>query len=147
MARWQRDPRARRNMAVILAITEVFFVLLVFLAIFFHGLVRVFLRLHVQSTPEAILGMSLGATAALAAWLVFQALQYVKGRGWARAAFIAINAILVLTGTMWFAMHQMMQGTDPEAVLYGLALPMVTVFPLMGFLLAFRPAPPAERGF
>jgi len=66
--------------------------------------------------------------------------MYVKGRPWARLAFIGENALLVVLGLLWFLVR-MVGPVAPGllVVVCGLLVPMGTLFPLLWPLLTFRP--------
>jgi len=150
MARWQRDPTARRRLAYLLVGVEG-----LALVGCFYGIVSAYcLRglLGIGVGPDAaclatwIVGIA--GTAACAAGAVVVGLKYLAGRRWARAVLIAANVTLVALGLVWFVAHQARHGAggDTAAALVGLLLPMLTLFPLLWPLLRFRPVPPGGEG-
>jgi len=150
MARWQRDPTARRRLAYLLVGAEV-----LALAACFYGIVSAYcfrgmLRLGVsrEAANLATWIVSIAGTAAWAAAAVAVGLKYVAGRRWARVVLIVANGILIGLGLIWFVIHHARYGAarDNLAALLGLLLPMVTLFPLLWPLLRFRPVPPREQG-
>ena len=141
MARWQRDPRARRRLATLLAAVEVIAVSTNFFCIFS----AYFRRLCVSVAPswpetntEGFLVLAVSVLFLLVA--VFEGVMYVKGRPWARLAFIGENALLVVLGLVWFLVC-MVGPVAPGllVVVCGLLLPIGTLFPLLWPLLTFRP--------
>ena len=138
MARWQRDPKARRNVAAVLAAAEVLAGSLVFLVLAFHYALRLAARLVPGAAPFAWVA-AVALTVPLAAWLVYESVLYVKGQEWARRLFIGCNLALVAAGLLWFAASLVAGGRSPDALWYGLGLPMLTLFPLTAPLLACRP--------
>jgi len=74
---------------------------------------------------------------------IFEAVQFVRGRRWARLAMLAENAVLVVLGALWFALNRLHGVVDVYAAPLGLLLPMITLFPLLWPLSAFRPVPVA----
>jgi len=142
MARWQRDPKARRNVVRLLAAVEVLAVTANFYPMFTGYLHWVNVRLGGGSllSLNAEYGVAIAATAVFLAVAVVQAVMYARGRPWARWAFIGANAGLVLLGLVWFLKNRLWGATpDVYAALVGLALPMMTVFPLLWPLLALEP--------
>lgn len=139
MARWQRDPKIRRLLTGLLAAAETLAVAINFYPICSSYAHQVNLRVRLYPTAwhEAL---ALGLTALFLGVAIFQAVLYVKGRAWARWAFIGENALLVLMGLVWF-LHNRLGGETPNALaaLYGLALPLGTLFPLLWPLMAFKP--------
>ncbi|MGB2937962.1 MAG: hypothetical protein WBD05_07185 [Phycisphaerae bacterium] len=141
MARWQRDPRVRRRLAILLAAVEVMVVSINFFCIFS----AYFRRLCISVAPswpetntEGFLVLAVAVLFLLLA--VFEAIMYVKGRPWARLAFIGENALLVVLGLVWFLVR-MVGPIAPGllVVVCGLLVPIGTLFPLLWPLLTFRP--------
>ena len=149
MARWQRDPRARRNVAAVLAAAEVLLGGIVFFVLVSGYILRIGVRVARGVVPY-VLYIAGPLTILVAAGLVYLAIQYVKGQERARRLFIGFNALLVLAGLVWFLLSLVAGSESAEAVWYGLGLPMLTVFPLTAPLMGFRPKmdapPPAGPG-
>jgi len=143
MARYERDPKARRDLAILLAVAEVLAVAGVFFLIFSAYVHWVMLKFS--------WGAHSGIVAAVASALflilaVVQGIQYVKGRSWARAVFVVENLLLLAGGVLWFVKVTISTTSDDSLVpLMGAAVPLVTLFPLLWPLLSFRPIPPAAR--
>jgi hypothetical protein len=151
MARWQRDPKARRNVVYVLVAAEVLAVAANFYAIFSAYLLRLNLRLSAgkEDLLISLPGVSYVAIAATAVCVgvgIFVAVMYARDRAWARGAFIVVNVVLVVLGIVWFAVDRL--GTTPEltAVWLGLLLPIVTLFPLLWPLVVFRPVLEGDTG-
>jgi hypothetical protein len=144
MARWDRDPRRRQQAGWLVAAIEALALAANFYYIFSAYFNQVFVRLDVTfSDLAASLTVWVAAAACLAAALV-EGVYYVRGRLWARRALIVENAALIVLGLVWFA-HNRVAGAvgiqgQWEPAFYGILLPMLTLFPLMWPLLAFRPA-------
>jgi len=145
MAQYERDPRRRRRLAILLAALEV-------LAVSgnFFTLCMAYLNwLNVRLIHSTFLGaQGIGTSAVVAAvFLVACAVvgfRYVKGNPRARMILVAANALLVLLGLLWFVKcYALSPEPNPNVALLGLVLPMVTLFPLLWPLISFRPVPPA----
>ncbi len=141
MARWQRDPRARKRLATILVATEVLLAAIVFLLLAYNYIVRLAFRVAPGLAEHGLLIAGI-LTVLFLAWLIYQAMMYVRGIDWARKAFIAINIVLFAAGALWFVADLLTAQQNPDALVQGLCLPLITVFPITGFLLAFRPTVP-----
>ena len=148
MARWQRDPKLRRRLAYTLAAIEIlalsFNCYYIFIA-YFH---QVCLRLGVADISIVHRAAVVAVGLVVAAGVV-EGFYYVRGRLWAQRTFIAENAALIALGLLWFAKHHLGDGASPAdyAALYGLVVPMATLFPLLWPLLVFKPVPaPSIRG-
>lgn len=144
MARWQRDPRGRQRVAQLLAAVEVLALVAVFWPIFGAYFRQVNFRL--SSAPgESFLSSKAAVYVAVAATVVWLAaaalvgLKYVQGLRWPRLVFLGANVLLLGLGLVWF-LHNRLGGTRPDqaAALWGLVLPLVTLFPLLWPLLTFR---------
>jgi len=150
MARWQRDPQARRRLGYLLVGAEVVALVAccfgISMAYCLRGLLQFGLSRDAVNLATWVVGISATAVCAVAAVVV--GLKYLAGRQWARAVFIAANAILVALGLVWFVAHQARHGAagGNMASLVGLLLPMVTLFPLLWPLLRFRPLATGEEG-
>ena len=140
MARWQRDPKARRNVAYVLAAAEVLAVMAnvysIFLAYVQYANAR-FLGSALSGPTVIYVGVT--ATVVSAGVGVFVAVLYVRGRAWGRAAFIIANTGLVVLGVLWFAIDRLGAEPDRISAWAGLLLPLVTLFPLLWPLIVFRP--------
>ena len=143
MAQWQRDPKARRNIAYLLAAVEVAVVTANFYPIFSAYLLRaaLFVTAGSAETRAAIYYVAVAATVVCFVVAVFVGMMYARNRSWARRVFIIANVVLLALGVVWFVKNQM-SGSRPEikAVAAGLLLPIVTLFPLLWPLVVFRPA-------
>jgi hypothetical protein len=144
MARWQRDPRARQNLAYLLALVEVLAVTAGFYFIFSAYLHQVNLRLssgpdHLILSLPTVYYVALGATIACFAVSVLVGVMYARGRPWARRVLIVANVVLVVLGVVWFAKNRIGGNPDITAATGGLLLPLATLFPLLWPLVAFRP--------
>jgi hypothetical protein len=143
MARWERDVGLRRRLAYLVAAAEVASLSLCFYFIFqaYAHQVAVRVGLHFSATIMYIL-VIVGA-ALCAAGTGLEGMAYVKGRRWARLAFLTENGAMIAMGVLWFV-HNHFIGEAPnrEVARWGLVLPMVTLFPLLWPLSTFRPNPP-----
>lgn len=141
MALWQRDPKARRNVAYVLAAAEVLAVMANVYSIFLAYLQYVNARFFGSALPgSSVIHVGVTAMVVSAGVGVFVAVMYVRGRAWARAAFIIANIGLVVLGVLWFAIDHLGAAPDRISAWAGLLLPLVTLFPLLWPLIAFRPA-------
>jgi hypothetical protein len=144
MARWQRDPKARRNVAYVLAAAEVLAVTANLYLLFSAYLLQLNLRLSggVEGLLISRLAthyVAVAATIVCAGAAIVVAVMYARDRAWARRLLIATNGILVGLGVLWFMMDRLGSSPDAMAAVGGLLLPFVTLFPLLWPLLAFRP--------
>jgi len=141
MARWQRDPKARRNVAHVLAAVEAVALTANFYPIFSAYLqyVNVALLGH-RLSGLSVIYVSLAAAAVCLGVAVVVGVMYARNRAWARCAFIAANGLLLALGLLWFTVDRL--GAQPEVTpaIAGLVLPVVTLFPLLWPLVVFRPA-------
>jgi len=144
MARWERDPKFRRNLTWLLAAAEVAALTLnayfVFQAYLQRALVTVAPKLL---SAEAFKVVTIVVTGLCLVGTAAQGLSYVRGRAWARSAFLIENGALIFLGLVWFV-HSMVGPGDPNvySTWGGLLLPCVTLFPLLWPLMTFRPMPP-----
>ena len=149
MARWERDPKIRRNAALGIAAAEVAALTLNFYFVFSTYLHQINMRLapgerQVLIEPLFALLISIIATVLCLGIGALVGLAYVRGVDWARWLFAAANIILILLGAIWFLKNRVFStGPDPYyATLAGLMLPICTLFPLLWPLLAFHPGGP-----
>jgi hypothetical protein len=148
MARWERDPKIRRNAALGIAAAEVAALTLNFYLIFSAYVYQINLRLGPGEGQLAVEGVAALAVAIFATVLalgvgVLLGLVYVRGGGWTRWLFIAANIILICLGAVWFLKNRASgSGPDPYATLAGLMLPICTLFPILWPLLVFHPGGP-----
>lgn len=146
MARWQRDPRARKRVAIVLMVVEVLLAAAVFVVLVQNYVFRLAVRVGNRDGLQQLYEQTRIVAAVLGVlflvWLIFQAVMYVRGKEWARKAFVAINLLLVLGGVLWFALDLLVGEADSASLVQGLCLPLITVFPMTGLLLSFRPMPP-----
>lgn len=145
MARWQRDREMRLKVAWALVAAEVLALAGIFARICLGYLVYVNVRLvGGRLSDSALLYITAGATAVVLAVAVYEGLMFVRGCRWARAAFIIENVAVVFLGLLWFVKNRITgDAMNTEAALYGLLLPMLTLFPLLWPLLVFSPTPDA----
>ena len=155
MARYERDPRLRRRLALLLVLGEVLALSVVFFAIF-YGYFNWFNQrfLHIQFLrpgPSERLGLhlslfALGVTLLVDAVFIAQAVLYVKGRSWTRLAFLGQNGFLIAMGLIWFvvkvARADVALTEAREVGFWAVVLPMATLFPLLWPLRVFRPVRP-----
>lgn len=144
MAQWKRDPKARRNIAYLLAAVEVAAVTANFYPIFSAYLLRASLFVTADSaeTGAAIYYAAVAATVLCFVVAVFVGIRYARNRSWARWVFIIANAVLLALGVVWFVKNQMLSSRpEMQVAAAGLLLPIVTLFPLLWPLIVFRPAP------
>ena len=148
MARWDRDPQARRQAIEFLAMAEV-------MALLANGFLisMYYLRwIVLQMAPERGAAFSpfilpAIATASGAVFLVFQGIAYAKDRAWARRLFLVENVGLIILGLLWLAASASNPGGAGRVeIVGGLVLPMVTLFPLLWPLWTFRVHPRPGRG-
>ncbi len=143
MARWQRDPRKRRNVAIVVAILEVLTATGLFYPLFFNYYVRVAMRVSMTLQVHAVAVVRV-ATVVAFLWFGLQAVAYVKGRAWARWGFIGVNVAMVLAGLLWWVLDMMSASPDPAAAWWGLVMPLATAFPMVGLLLGFQGVQPSQ---
>jgi hypothetical protein len=145
MARWQRDREMRRKVAWALVAAEVLALAGIFARICLGYLIFVNARLLGGRVSDyGLIYITVGATAVVLAAAVYEGRLFVRGCRWARAAFIIENVALVLLGLLWFVKNRITgDAMNTEAALYGLLLPMLTLFPLLWPLLVFSPTPDA----
>ena len=140
MAQWQRDPKARRNVAFVLAATEVLALTANTYSIFLAYLLYVNARfLGGALSGPSVIYTGIAATVVSAAVGVVVAVMYVRGRAWGRTVFLVANIGLVVLGVLWFAIDHLGAQPDQVSAWAGLLLPLVTLFPLLWPLIAFRP--------
>ena len=146
MARWQRDPKARRRMAHLLVAAEVLALAACFYGVFSAYLLRGLLALGVgQDTAYTATWVGgIGGTVLCLAAAVLVGRKYLAGYRGARTVFLVANGVLVVLGLVWFGVHYARAGAaaDSKIALLGLLLPMITLFPLLWPLLTFRPTAP-----
>jgi len=145
MARWERDPVLKRRLSWLLAGTETAALALNFYFVFAAYLRRITVAISpTLLSTEAFVILALAATGVFLAIAVVQGCLFVRGRGWARVAFLIENSALVFLGLVWFIHSKVGQG-EPNvyAVWGGFILPFVTLFPLLWPLMLLRPTPPA----
>jgi len=144
MARWQRDPTARRRLAILLVAAEAVALTVCFFLIFGPYLYRLLLLLGMRVTGGVLKGYYAAcavASLAVLAGAVVVGLKYLKGVLWARRVFIIANVVVLALGLIWLVKHELSPAarTDNTAAIAGLLLPMVTLFPLLWPLITFRP--------
>ncbi len=139
MVRWQRDPRARKRAAMMVCAAEIVLVPLVAYVPGLFYVYRVLMRLGFgqEGASSSVSWVTAIPCAVLGAWLIVQSVFYLKGRRWTRVAFIAVNALVILAGIVWV----LMAPKDPGALGYGLLVPMVTLFPMIGVFVGLNPMP------
>jgi len=148
MAKWERDPVLRRRLSWLLAAIEVAAVTLnarfVFAAYLWRALVAVAPKLLSIEVFDAVVYV---ATGLCLVGVAVQGFLYVRGRAWARSAFLVENGVLIVLGFLWFV-HSILGSGEPNifSTWGGLLLPLVTLFPLLWPLMSFRPVAPAARG-
>jgi hypothetical protein len=145
MARWQRDREMRLRLAWALVVAEVLALAGSFALIFMAYLRFAVVRFGGAQVSNFVLWcIALGATAVVLAVAGYEGRMFVRGCRGARAAFILENVALVVLGLLWFVKNRITGDvTNTEAALYGLLLPMLTLFPLLWPLLVFSPTPGA----
>jgi len=148
MARWERDPKMRRHVALGIAGAEVVVLTLNFCLIFSAYVYQINLRLgpgegQLAVERVAALAVVIFATVLALGVGVLVGLVYVRGGGWTRWLFIAANIILICLGAVWFLKNRASgSGPDLSATLAGLMLPVCTLFPILWPLLVFHPGGP-----
>ena len=144
MALWERDPKANQRLALLLVVVEALAILINFYTIFSVYLYQIHLRLQMGLSRTALLVAVIVAMVLCAALMVYEGLMYLRGRAWSRYVFLVENGLLVVLGLLWFMWNRMESGLHGVLPLYlGLALPLVTLFPLMWPFLVFRVLPTA----
>jgi hypothetical protein len=144
MALWERDPKANQRLALLLVVVEALAILINFYTIFEVYLYQIHLRLQMGLSGTALLVAVIMAVVLCAALMAYEGLMYLRGRAWARSAFLVENGLLVVLGLLWFLWNRMGSGLkDAYPVYFGLLLPLVTLFPLMWPFLVFRVLPTA----
>jgi hypothetical protein len=151
MARWQRDPRARRNVAWVLVAVETVLLSANVWAIFSAYLHQLNFRLSQgRETPlmstTAALAVDFAVVAACIAGAVALGFLYVRGRAWPRFVYMGANVVVLAMGVVWFVHDRMGTSPDPMVGLIGLVAPLLTLFPLLWPLLVFRPTMPLGAG-
>lgn len=149
MARWQRDRGMRLKIAWVLVAAEVVAMAGCF-SLIFLGYTRFLISRFGGGRPSDFVlfelprYITIGATVVLVVVAVYEGVMFVRGCRWARTAFIIENGALVLLGAMWFVKNRITgDAVNTEAALYGLLLPMLTLFPLLWPLRVFSPTPDA----
>jgi hypothetical protein len=148
MAKWERDPVLRRRLSWLLAAAEVAAVTLNFYFVFAAYLRRVLVAVDPKLlSVEAFVAVTLVVTGLCLVAVAVQGFLYVRGRAWARSAFLVQNGVLIVLGFLWFV-HSVLGRGEPDifSTWGGLLLPLVTLFPLLWPLMSFRPVAPAARG-
>jgi hypothetical protein len=146
MARWERDPKFRRNMTCLLAAAEALALTLNFYFVFSAYTRRVMVAVMPKLPSDTtLLVMVITATALWLAVVTVQAVLYIRGRERARKAFLIENGAMILLGLVWF-IHNVTGRGEPDfyATWGGLLLPLVTLFPLLWPLMSLRP--PSQAG-
>jgi len=143
MARWQRDPKVRRRIAILLALIEGLMVQVNFWVIFSAYFNRLCVAISPSWCQMGVPGIvTLVAVVLFLPVVIFEGVMFVKARPWARLVFIGENGVLIVLGLLWFFVSAAGEGRlRTEAVIGGLIVPVLTLFPLLWPLLAFRPAP------
>jgi hypothetical protein len=147
MATWKRDLVLRRRLSWLLAAIEVAAVTLnvyfVFSAYLQRALVAVAPKLL---SAKAFVAVALVVAGFCLVAVAVQGFLYVRGRAWARFAFLVENGVLIFLGLVWFV-HNALGGGAPNifSTWGGLILPLVTLFPLLWPLISLRPLPPPTR--
>jgi hypothetical protein len=148
MAKWERDPVLRRRLSWLLAAAEVVAVTLNFYFVFSAYLRRVTLAVApTLPSDRTLVVVALVVTGLCLVGAAVQGFLYVRGRAWARSAFLVQNGVLIALGFLWF-IHSILGSGEPNifSTWGGLLLPLVTLFPLLWPLISLRPLPPAARG-
>ncbi|MCX5655750.1 MAG: hypothetical protein NTY65_14020 [Planctomycetota bacterium] len=146
MARWERDPKLRRNLTWLLAAAEALALTLNFYFVFSAYLRRVMVVIMPKLPSDTtLLVVAIVATALWLAVVAVQAVLYIRGRERARMAFLIENGAMILLGAVWF-IHNLTGRGEPDvyATWGGLLLPLVTLFPLLWPLMSLRP--PSKAG-
>ena len=144
MALWERDPKANQRLALLLVVVEALAILINFYIIFSVYIYQIYLRLQMGFSGTVMLVAVIMAVVLCAALMVYEGLMYLRGRVWARYAFLVENGLLIALGLLWFLWNRLGSGLHDVLPLYlGLALPLVTLFPLMWPFLVFRILPTA----
>ncbi|MBL7140122.1 MAG: hypothetical protein ISS74_04365 [Planctomycetes bacterium] len=150
MARWQRDTKVRRRLAILLVATEVVALTVCFYVLSGPYVYQVLLRLGLASESNlwAAFCLVIVATAACFGGAVVVGVKYLAGVLWARRAFLIANAVMLALGLVWFIKHEFVSEarSDTTAAMAGLLLPMATLFPLLWPLLTFRPVQEDRQG-
>ena len=143
MVLYERDPRLRRWLAILLACGEIVALTVVMLVISAGGMTWFNARLLGSRLGAAAL-FATPLVASAAAFLVFfvQGVLYVKGRPWTRSLFILENLLMIVVGAIWFLKNQFGEDPNRNVALMALVLPVATLFPLLWPLRVFRPVPP-----
>jgi hypothetical protein len=151
MARWQRDPEARRKVSWLLAAAET--LALTFCSAFIVMGYVVFLASRFAGgalSPRGCYWVTIVATAIVLAAAVYEGMMFVRGRPWARRAYLIENGIVIGLGLLWFIKNRVTgDPANTTPAYFGLVIPMLTLFPLLWPLLVFSPkpqAPPAASG-
>jgi len=144
MARWQRDPTARRRLAILLVAAEVAALTACFFLVFGPYLHRLLLLLGMTisgGVRTAYYAACAAAALAVLVGAVVVGVKYLKGVAWTRRVFITANVVVLALGLIWLIKHELSPGarTDNTAAWAGLLLPMITLFPLLWPLMTFRP--------
>jgi len=143
MARWERDPKARKRLAILLAVVNDAMLLIV---VFLTGsrVLGSFWTIAIGPLSKSIFDlMCYILVGVFAVWLIVQTIMYVMGREWARWAYIILNISVVGLGSLWFIYSWVRYGV-PKAhtVTFGLLIPILLLFPLLWPHFSFRPQMP-----
>jgi len=147
MPRWHRDPKTWQRVMFVVAMVDGLAVSANFFFIFRHYLwwtcLRIITSWHETAVPVIVPYVLTGLSFVVVAC---QAVVYAAGRPWARRAFVLENILLIVAGLLWFLAS--LGNPTPvlaTAVVHGLLVPMVTLFPLLWPLWALRPMQRDER--
>ena len=140
MARWHRDPKTWKRVMFFVALVDGLALSANFFFIFRHYLwwtcLKILTSWHGTAVPLIVPYVLTGLSFVIVA---YQAVFYAAGRPWARRAFVLENILLIVAGLLWLLASL---GNPPPtlttAVVHGLLAPMLTLFPLLWPLWAFR---------
>ncbi len=148
MPRWHRDPKTWQRVMFVVAMVNGLAVSANFFFIFRHYLwwtcLNIITSWHETAVPLIVPYILAGLSFVIVA---YQAVFYAAGRPWARRLFLAENLGLLSAGLLWFLAS--LGNPTPvlaTAVVQGLLVPMVTLFPLLWPLWALRSMKPPEAG-
>jgi hypothetical protein len=148
MPRWHRDPKTWQRVMFVVAMVDGLAVSVNVFFIFRHYLwwtcLKIVTSWHGTAVPLIVPYVLAGLSFVI---VTYQAFVYAAGRPWARRAFVLENILLIVAGVLWFLAS--LGNPTPMlmiAVVHGLLVPMVTLFPLLWPLWALRPMKPPVGG-
>jgi hypothetical protein len=146
MAGYERNPKLHRRMAALLAIGETLALTANFCLVFMAYGNFMDARLDRIVSQAGVLLLTIVATVVCLVALVLVSRRFIKGSPWARWVLVVSNVVVIVLGVMWYLRVLSSGRPDRQVGIYGLMLPMVTLFPLLWPLLVFKPRSESPAG-